>query len=141
MLKLKTIHRGEDTTTHIFRVRNSKLLVDKTAENLASPQKAILFLLHLFFSSSSLFAFFLNLGSSCWRRSFTASRSLTAVLSLEKWKLVVSPACRTSWSWIFAFPSGLIFWPKKKDEVNQMRTCTLWKLPSNRLLTLQKCTF
>lgn len=70
-----------------------------------------------FFSSSSLLAFLLNFGSSCWRRSLTASRSFTAVLSLEKWKLVVSPACNTNWSWILAFPSGLIFWPILK------RTC------------------
>lgn len=39
---------------------------------------------HLFFSSSSLLAFFLNLGSSCCSRSLAASRSFRAVLSLAK---------------------------------------------------------
>lgn len=66
---------------------------------------------HRFFSSSSLLAFFLNLGSSCCRRSLAASRSLSAVLSLAKWNVLLSPVWRTSWSWILALPSGLIFWP------------------------------
>lgn len=73
---------------------------------------------HLFFSSSSLLAFFLNLGRSCCSSSLAASLSLSAVLSLEKWNVVLSPVCRTSWSWILALPSGLIFWPVQKKTSN-----------------------
>lgn len=69
---------------------------------------------HLFFSSSSLLAFFLNLGKSCCSSSLAVSLSLSALLSLEKWNVVLSPVWRTSWSWILALPSGLIFWPTER---------------------------
>lgn len=96
---------------------------------------------HLFFSSSSLLAFFLNLGRSCCSSSFAASLSLRALLSLEKWNVVLSPVWRTSWSWILALPSGLIFWPVRKTR-NRLKTTTsstsgltfalhlIWWLPS-----------
>lgn len=78
---------------------------------------------HLFFSSSSLLAFFLNLGRSCCSSSFAASLSLRALLSLEKWNVVLSPVWRTSWSWILALPSGLIFWPVR-ETTNRLKTTT-----------------
>lgn len=79
---------------------------------------------HLFFSSSSLLAFFLNLGRSCCSSSFAASLSLSALLSLEKWNVVLSPVWRTSWSWILALPSGLIFWPVQKTMSTLRSTTT-----------------
>lgn len=79
---------------------------------------------HLFFSSSSLLAFFLNLGSSCCSSSLAASLSLSALLSLEKWNVVLSPVWRISWSWILALPSGLIFWPVHKTELSSWTPST-----------------
>lgn len=79
--------------------------------------------MYLFFSSSSLLAFFLNLGSSCCSSSLAASRSLSAVLSLAKWNVVLSPVWRTSWSWTLAFPSGLIFWPVQSRNSSLSNFC------------------
>lgn len=80
----------------------------------------------LFFSSSSLFAFFLNLGSSCCSSSLAASLSFCAVLSLAKWNVVLSPVWRTSWSWILALPSGLIFWPEHIKNIYYIVKCYHW---------------
>lgn len=93
---------------------------------------------HRFFSSSSLLAFFLNLGSSCCSSSLAASRSLSAVLSLAKWNVVLSPVWRTSWSWILALPSGLIFWPahiKKLKATPQHTRCFVCFLRSVWIIT------
>lgn len=60
------------------------------------PSECCRLLSHLFFSSSSLLAFFLNLGNSCCSSSLAVSLSFSALLSLEKWNVVLSPVWRTS---------------------------------------------
>ena len=65
---------------------------------------------YLFFSSSSLFAFFLWAGISCARSSFSSSLSFLAFMgeSLVNWKVKLFPSCRTSCICTLELPSGLI---------------------------------
>ena len=67
---------------------------------------------YLFFSSSSLLAFFLCAGMSWARRSFASSLSFLAAAggSPVNWNVNEFPSWRTSWICILELPSGLIRW-------------------------------
>lgn len=94
---------------------------------------------YLFFSSSSLFAFFLWAGISCAKSSFISSLSFLAFTgeSLVNWKVKLFPSWRTSCICTLELPSGLIRWTVGNNytiNYNIIRKYKLYMIYNNYII-------